>query len=162
MLALAQKGWIDYNDSDVTFKCGPVVQAITRQKNPQLRIDCDPVVDILVDKLEYESAIGHFVNVTHDEVAILVRYATSLVACFERMWDYQIGTLCERIGNYHEIIGDLGKGLVFFEKDNHIGQMLCKSEPENDVFKYGLAFSYGRLGQAHAALGDLDKALGSL
>jgi hypothetical protein len=60
LLSLAQKGWIEYNAGTASFKCSPVVQEITKKKNPLLFENCAPLIDTLTEKLDYEASTGHF------------------------------------------------------------------------------------------------------
>jgi|GEM_PF-3352662 len=57
LLSLAQKGWIEYNETEASFKISPVVQEITRHKNQErLFDDCTPLIKNLTNLLraDYE------------------------------------------------------------------------------------------------------------
>ncbi len=68
--------------------------------------------------------------------------------------------MCERIGNYHTVIGNLDRAIHFFEKYRTISTELCRLQPDDEYNKNGLAISYQYLGKMHRSLGNLDKALG--
>jgi len=158
LLALAQKGWIEYNKDAAAFKCSPVVQEIAKKKNPQLYENCAPLIAALTEKLEYEPGTGHFLNATYDAAAVFARYAASVVAAFSEAKD-EIAILCERIGSYHSTTGNLEQALRFFEERSKLGKELYDAYPTNVSFKNGLAISYEKLGDTHTALGNLEQAL---
>lgn len=58
LTALAQKGWLDYNDTSASFKVSPVIQEITKKTNLQLLQDCKGVFNSLSEKLLYEPGTG--------------------------------------------------------------------------------------------------------
>lgn len=158
LLALARKGWIEHNETTTSFKCSPVVQEITKKKNPQLFEDCQTFIYNLIEKLVYEPGTGHFLKATYEEASELARYAESVVQAFPAAED-SIAILCERIGSYHSTTGNLDKALGFYEKDLQLTKELYEANPNNVSFKNGLAISYEKLGSTHTSLGNLDKAL---
>lgn len=159
LLSLAKKGWIEYSETDASFKISPVVQEIARQKNPNLSADCGYLVYTLNEKLAYEPGTGHFINVGYEEAGHFARFAETLLASFDNP-DYKLSTLCERTGRYHQTTGNLERAFFFFEKTIEIDKSLCAAEPDNADFKNDLAISYQHLGNTYTALGDLEKALG--
>lgn len=158
LLDLAQNGWLEYNDEAATFKCSPVIQEVVRLKNGNLLEDCRGLIDGLVDKLKYEGAIGHLLNVTYTEAILWARWAAALVAA-PLGADDSIGLLCERLGTYHQTTGNLSQALTFFEKYNALTKELHRAYPKNLDFKNLLAISYSKLGSMHTALGNLPQAL---
>lgn len=82
LLGLAQKGWVEYNSEAGAFKCSPVVQEITKKKTAQLFENCEPLIDALIEKLDYETNTGHFLNATYEEAAVFARYGASVAAAF--------------------------------------------------------------------------------
>ncbi len=158
LLALAQKGWIEYNEHTAAFKCSPVIQEIVRHKNPSLRTDCHPLIDTLNEKLKYEGGIGHLTNATYEEAVLYARYAESVVMGFAEPSESKM-ILCERIGNYHYTTGNLNQATILYEKYNQIAQALFTSNPDDSSYKNGLAISYSKLGETHTSLGNLDQAL---
>lgn len=158
LLTLAQKGWLDFNEKAKAFKCSPVIQEVVRLKNENLLRDCRGVIDGLVDKLEYEGAIGHLLNSTYTEAILWAHWAAVLlIAPFGA--DSSLGLLCERLGTYHKATGNLAQALTCFEKYNILTKELHEAYPKNPDFKNLLAISYSKLGSMHTALGNLPQAL---
>ncbi len=149
----------DDSASEVHFKCSPVVQEVARLKNPELRKDCQTLVDKLVEKLDYEGGTGHFLNATYDEALLFARYGEAVVAAFLEQPNSDLSILGERIGNYYITTGNIERGLYFFDKKVQIDQALLAANPVNPDFKNGLAVSYSKLGETHTALGNLPQAL---
>ncbi len=159
LLALAQKGWLD-NQADSAFKISPVVQEITRKKN-QVRLlqDSQYLIEQLIEKLDYEPGTGHFINASYEEAALFARYGENIVHyLFET--EQSLAILCERLGNYHNTIGNLERALGYFDDDLELTKALYEDYPDNVGFKNGLAISYSKLGSTHTALGNLERALG--
>jgi GTPase SAR1 family protein len=157
LLSLAQKGWLENIETD--FKASPVVQEITRRKNETLRENCQSLIDGLIRKLDYEGAIGHFVNATYEEAALLALYGESVAAAFAKA-DNDLAILCERIGNFHQTTGNLIQALGYFEQYHELRRELYEAYPQNVSFKNGLAISYEKLGSTQSALGNLEAASG--
>ncbi|MEO1261442.1 MAG: NB-ARC domain-containing protein, partial [Bacteroidota bacterium] len=157
LLSLSQRGWIEHNEDDATFKCSPVVQEVTRRKNEQLRKDCQPLIDGLNKKLDYEPGVGHFKNATYENALVFAGYAESVVNIDKA--DFDLAMLSERIGGCFRTTGNLEKALFFFEKEKKLFANLLEINPENSTFKNGLAVSYSKLGDTHSSLGHLEKAL---
>lgn len=158
LLALAQKGWLDYDEAGASFKISPVVQEIVRKKNETLSADCEGLIEALNEKLRYEPTTGHFLNASYSEAAVFARYGEMLVGCFEEA-DNGLAVLCERLGSFHRTRGNLAQALQFFEQYNQLSQELFEAYPGNVAFKKGLAITYQFLGQTHADLGNLAQAL---
>jgi len=60
LLSLAQKGWIEYNEAEASFKISPVVQEITRHKNQErLFDDCTPLIKNLTRLLRADNEQYH-------------------------------------------------------------------------------------------------------
>ncbi len=154
LLALSQKGWLDYNEPTASFKISPVVQEITRNKNQQLLQDNDKLINSLLDQLDYQSGTGHFINCNYIDAATYTRYAESL-----HQVNGNSAILYDRIGNYYETTGDLSQALANYEKYNQLEAQLYEAYPDNIGFKNGLAISYQNLGNIQSSLGNLDKAL---
>jgi hypothetical protein len=57
LLALAQKGWIEYNEAEAGFKASPVVQEITRHKNQdRLFADCEKMIEELSKEITHKTS----------------------------------------------------------------------------------------------------------
>ncbi|NVO11977.1 MAG: ATP-binding protein [Bacteroidales bacterium] len=158
LLALAQKGWLDYNQPQSSFRVSPVVQEITRAKNPQLLNDCEPLISTLIDTLDYEPGTGHIINATYTEASVYSRYAESILYNIKHI-DHNLAVLSERVGRYHATTGNLEKALTYFEYETVLFKELYESSPQNMDFKNGLAISSEKLGNTYTSLGDLEKAL---
>lgn len=157
LLALAQKGWIEHNETSPSFKCSSVVQEITKKKNPQLFEDCRTLSDTLIEKLLYEPGTGHLLNATYEEAAVFARYAESVVRSFSVAED-SVAILCERIGSYYRTTGNLDKALGFFEEETDLFKELYEAYPTNVSFKNGLALSYLWLGWVYEKAENKKKA----
>ncbi|MBI5914177.1 MAG: tetratricopeptide repeat protein, partial [Bacteroidetes bacterium] len=168
LLDLAQNGWIDMKevrsggeqspppDADLTyFKCSPVVQEITKEKNKgRLLEDCRRLVDALNKELDVE--VIHLDNYQHSTQ--FARYAEAVVEALNRN-DYDLAILCQNIGNFHIATGELGNAMSAYQKMADIQSALIFENPDNPDYKNGLAISYSKLGETHTALGDLTAAL---
>jgi tetratricopeptide (TPR) repeat protein len=155
LLLLAQKGWLDYSEVDVSFRCSPVVQEITRTKNQtRLRQDCESLVCNLMDELHLFTI--HIENFKYS--SLYVRYAESILLYLQTL-EPNLAVLCERIGTFYTTIGNLENAFIYFEKFKNQFQQLVGLEPNNSDFKDNLAISFEKLGNTFAFLGNLDKAL---
>jgi tetratricopeptide (TPR) repeat protein len=155
LLSLAQKGWLDYNDEERSFKTSPVVQEITRHKNKdRLFEDCDKLMRVLDKEL-------HPDNIRKENFKYLTvysRYAESVVNAFAEPHNY-FSILLERLGRFYGTIGNLSKALDFYVRANQIDKKLLTQNPQNPDYKNGLAVSYSKLGDTQSSLGNLKKAL---
>lgn len=157
LLSLAQKGWIEYNEATISFKCSPVVQEVTRQKNPSLREHCAMLVNTLIEKLACEGT--HITGSSYNDALRYARYAEAVIRTFSKSADDSLAILSERTGNYHRIIGNLERSLFFFTQFHQLAKELFDADPQNKRFKDHLAISCQFLGDTHTALGHLDQAL---
>jgi len=156
--SLVQKGWIEYDSATNHFKCSPVVQAVSRrQVGERLYEQCELLVDTLVEKLEYDTG-GHLQNTDYKRASLYVRYAENIIGFIENT-QYAKSFLLDRVGNFHNTIGNLEKALSYYEEQSRLGKELYESNPQNVSFKNGLAISYSKLGETHTSLGNLEKAL---
>jgi tetratricopeptide (TPR) repeat protein len=154
LLALAQKGWLEYNPTATTFKCSPVVQAVVKQKKADWAQDCLPMVRALAKVLKSDTL--HEDNYRHS--THYARLGEAVMAALPLV-DDDLGTLCQNIGNFHIATGDLGKAMRAYQKMGDIQSALLAEKPDDPDFKNGLAISYAKLGETHSSLGNLDKAL---
>ncbi len=153
-LRLAQQGWIDYDEPNATFKCNPVVQEITRKKNPLLKEDCAALIASLIDKLDRETI--HLDN--YQQAAWCARYGESILnAPFTP--DNWLSVLCDRMGYYYLQIGNLAKALSIYEKEFELVEILLVAEPEHQDYKNSLATTLSWLGSTQSAMGNMEKAL---
>lgn len=158
LLSLAQKGWIEYNETTISFKCSPVVQEVILQKNLHLRQDCTSLVNVLIEKLTYESC-GHITGALYTDALLFARYAETVLSVFQHQPDYNLAILSENTGNFHSITGNLEQSRHIFECYTQFCKILLEEASNNPEFKNVLAVSYAKLGTTHSALGDLEQAL---
>jgi tetratricopeptide (TPR) repeat protein len=154
LLGLYEKGWLDYEPADNSFKCSPVVQQVTRKQLTDLWGKCSAMVRILVGQLDLD--ILHIDNYRHS--TRYARLAEAVVVTLENE-EYLLALLCERLGNYYKEIGNLSKAMFYFTKCNERSETLCQIEPDEPYNKHELAISYSKLGDTHSALGNLAQAL---
>ncbi|MBI1227093.1 MAG: tetratricopeptide repeat protein [Bacteroidetes bacterium] len=160
LISLTQKGWLEHTDTDASFKCSPVVQGVVRHQRPGWWEECKGLVDVLFEKLDYETGTGHLLNASYEAADTYARLGAAVLEAYRERPYRGVSVLSEYIGNYHITTGDTERGLFFFEKKIEFIQNLLKNDPENADTKSGLAISYSKLGTTHTILGDLDKALG--
>ncbi len=153
-LALAQRGWIEYDDTITAFKCNPVIQEITRKKNPILRGDCETLIRSLIKKLDRDTI--HLDN--YEQAAMAARYGESVINALTTP-DWNINVLCDGMGYYYQQVGNLSKALFIYEIQRKLVEKLITLELENADLKNSLGTTLSWLGSIHAALGNLDKAL---
>jgi len=158
LLALAQKGWIEYNEAENAFKCSPVVQEIAKKKNLNLRADCGVVIATLIEKLKYVPGLGHLLNATYEEAAHLGRYAESVLHSLPEP-DQNLSILTDCIGNFYQATGNLEQALAYYKAGMEMNEALVKRVPDHAGHKNNLAISYEKLGDVQRALGNLESAL---
>ena len=154
---LYRLGWLERHkvDSDTkAFKISPVVQEVLRHQQPDWERDCLPMVNILVEELDFEKI--HLDNYRHSTV--FVRYAEAVVDALQAP-DYDVARLCQNIGNFHAATGDLGKTLQAYQKMASIQTALLAAQPDSSDFKSGLGWANQFLGNTYSSLGNLSEAL---
>ena len=156
LLSLAQKGWIEHNTDDQSFKVNQVVQDVVKEKHKErLLSDCALIVSTLIDVLK-DQDIHHKDNAAFG--LNMIRYAESVLDSLLH-YDQNTYVLCNYIGNYYDTTGDLIKAMEAYHKYEKMCKALLLVEPKNPEFKNDLAISYSKLGSTHTSLGNLDKAL---
>lgn len=159
LLSLNQKGWIKFNEATKSFKCSPVVQEVTQQKNTDLRQDCTSLVDTLIEKLAVEGV--HIIGASYTDALLYARYAESVLSAFQHQLDYDLAILSDRTGSYYSIVGNLEKSQYFFNTYQQFCKILLVETPGDPNLKYELAISFERLGDTYTVLGDLRSAMAS-
>ncbi|MEI6142948.1 MAG: NB-ARC domain-containing protein [Mariniphaga sp.] len=154
--ALAQKGWIEKNKPANEYKCNPLVQEIAKKKNPKTPDDCETIIDVLIEKLDYDGIA--LINSNYQEASIFAHYTEAVVKSFGAA-NYSLSVLTERLGNYLLKTGDMDKALEFFNLETDLFKELYEANPKSEKLKNGLAISYCKLGEIYLSLGNLDKAL---
>ena len=158
LLSLVHKGLLGYEAETVSFKMREMVRQIARKQNEErIYADAEPLIDALVERLEYDSS-GHITGSSYADAGYYARLGEVVVTAFPAPYN-QIAILNDRLGNYYTTLGDLGKALGYFEEQNRLSKELHAAYPGKVGFKNDLAVSYSKLGNTHAELGDLGKAL---
>lgn len=156
--SLSQKGWIEFSPPTRSYKCSPVIQQITRNKNINLYEDNQYLIDRLVKQLEYDANLGHPLHMTLEEGSLWIRYAECIVRTLP-LKGFNDAILCDRIGRYFQTISDLPKALQYFNQSNQLLIDLDKAFPLEAKYKHNLAISYQNLGDIYIKMGDLIKTL---
>jgi Leucine-rich repeat (LRR) protein/tetratricopeptide (TPR) repeat protein len=155
LIILYQKGWLDYNEANNSFRCTSVAREIIRAKNQnRLWQDCVSFVDNLIIELDRDKI--HIENFKYS--SLYVRYAESILDYLPTN-QHNLAILCEIIGTYYNMIDNLENAVVYFEQYKNRAKKLLDVEPNNPDFKNSLASSYSKLGETHTSLGNLDKAI---
>ena len=109
--SLQQKGWIDYFETEGAFKISPVIQAITLVKNKErLYADAETLIETLIDSLHPDI----FTKQNAHLFPIFANYGVSVIQSIDTP-QYNVSVLCERVGTFYEMIGNLEKMLFFSE-----------------------------------------------
>nr|WKN39715.1 NB-ARC domain-containing protein [Tunicatimonas sp. TK19036] len=158
LLGLAQQGWLEWNETQRSFKISPVVQEVVRAKNEKLRVLCRPLIEGLIEKLWYESSTKHLLKATHEAGAVYTHYANHIL---NRSVDivFDKPTLFDRIGNFYSMTGNLNIALECYQKYNYAAEELCHNNPQNAFLQKELAMSYSKLGEIHSSLGNPAESL---
>lgn len=159
LLSLSQKGWIEFNEATKSFKCNPVTQEVTQQKNADLRKACIPLVATLIEKLDCEGK--HIIGASYADALLYARYAESILSTFQHQSDYDLAILSDRTGSYYSIVGNLEKSQYFFNTYQQFCEILLAETPGDPNLKSELAISFERLGDTYTVLGDSSSAMAS-
>ncbi|MGD1893747.1 MAG: NB-ARC domain-containing protein [Cyclobacteriaceae bacterium] len=157
LLGLAQKGWLEFNEVQSSFKISPVVQEVVRNKNDQLLAICQPLITGLIEKLDYEPGVGHLINATYEEGTIYTRYTEHIVSVLPAV-NYSISFLFDRIGSFYRATGNLINSLKYYEQYRALIEELYEAYPQNVSFKNGLAISYVKLGLTYEQREEADQS----
>jgi len=158
LLALAELGWLEFDEAVVAFKVSPVVQEIVMQKNESLLADIEVLFDQLNELLLFEANTGNLVNVSFEAAILFVHYSENIINSVHNK-NNDIARLCDLIGKYFETTGNLMSALRYFREYNELKQYFVKQDIKNEYYQYSLAISLSRLGEIYSSLGELDEAL---
>ena len=159
LLAIAQKGWIEFDCNQKSFKCNPVVQEVARKQNREKLCEhCQTLVSSLISQLDYELYTGTLAKVSYGLAVVYIQYA-EMVCKYVYKLKADISVLWDKIGFFHSHYGDLNKALNSFEERSRLDKELYNSNQQDLGLKKGLAVSYERLGSIYSTLGNLEKAL---
>ncbi len=152
---LYRKGWIERDKS--SFKINFLIASIIRAKNKEIiSLIAEPLIDALIDDLDYEGAIG--VVKDYNKALKALNYATTLLEYID-IKSYSIVVLYERVGNFYKSYISVIMALEYYKKVREIFKELYKEKPENIDIKRGLAISYEKLGDIYKSIGDTKQAL---
>ncbi|MFK8009232.1 MAG: tetratricopeptide repeat protein [Saprospiraceae bacterium] len=153
---LVQKGWIDFDEKEKTYKVNQVVQDVVRVKHAErLEGDCDDLMSFLKNEMDKEDFI-HRDNYTW--AVDVVRFAVSIFDAFDEN-NFQLARLCYSIGNFYNNTGDLVQAMDIYQKMLKTYQSLSKRTPEESNYKNGIAISYNFIGDIFSSLGKIEEAL---
>lgn len=159
ILAIAQKGWIEYNATEISFKVSPVIQEVCIAKTENLFDNCKDLISNLNNKLQFNAVGESGIEIPNYEEAILgIRYGESILNSINSL-DYQLVLLNEKMGTFHKTKGNLKDALRFYGQQNKLAEKLYEANPQNDFFKYIITISYNHLGNTYRSLGNIMDAL---
>ena len=158
LLSLSQKGWIVSNLNTKSSVCSSDLQEFVKYNNENLFEDCRNLINALMELLEYDSHTGHPINISLKEAVMFAHFGESVVKALEPK-NHTVRFLCDRLGNYFKITGDLTKAFKYFTEFNQLAKELCETNPGNVKYKNNLAISYQKLGDIYTTKSDLEKAL---
>ncbi len=154
--ALTQKGWIDYEEAEKTFKTNQVVQDVVKVKQKErLRADCSLAIAYLTDKLSGQDLLH---TAQYLDALTVLSYAESLINNLSST-DIDLAILCQYTGNFYRKTGELHPAMEAYQQMAAILMALCDQEPGDVSYKNGLAISHSRLGDIYKSQGDLADAL---
>ncbi|MEM9546556.1 MAG: tetratricopeptide repeat protein [Bacteroidota bacterium] len=159
LLKASQKGWIEFDSENRSFKTNPIISEIIRiQSKAELEEMIESLFNYFVDRLDYQPSVGH-IEGDFNEIQQIVRLTETAIKHYDAV-NFNKSIVLERLGNFYKTYGDLEKALGYFEEDLKLMQELHESHPSRTDFKNGLAISYAKLGETQSSLGNLEKALG--
>ncbi len=155
---LYQKGWLEWNREECTFKASPVVQEVVRKKSDNLFASCGSLLVGLMKKLEYERSTGQLINSSYEAAATYARYAEYLLDTLENV-DNGIAALYELTANYYKTVGYSQKALTLFIRAKIQSKKLCLANPKKPIYKRNYAVLYEKIGGTYDASREPEKAL---
>jgi len=158
LLSLSQKGWIVNNLNTKSYICSSDLQEYVKGNNENLFEDCRNLINALMELLEYDTHTGHPINISLKEAVMFAHFGESVVKALEPK-NRTVRFLCDRLGNYFKITGDLTKALKYFTEFNQLAKELYETNPGNVKYKNNLAISYQKLGDIFASKKDLEKSI---
>ncbi len=158
IITLYQKGWLEFNEAEKKIRINQVVQETCRFKNKNLFEDCTTLIRNLINKLDYEGDIRHFINSGYNEAQIYAEWSESLLIVLDRA-DYFLNGLRERTGSFYIGTGNFQKGLNYYEQYSKNEKKCFELSPQKKELKNNLAISYGNLGDIYTKSGNFQKAL---
>jgi tetratricopeptide (TPR) repeat protein len=142
-IAILQKETGQYNEAIKTI--GYLIENETDNEN-RFRL--------LIDKGDLFKATGNI-----DNSLVFFNKAKELADILED--NYLIWIALQRFGKVNMDLGNLYNALIQYEKALSIIQKLHEANPNDKMYKNGLAISYSNLGNAYLSLGHLNEAITS-
>ncbi len=154
LLSLAQRGWLEFEATEGSFRCSQVVQEVVRAKNSEWR----EVLPLLRSNIEDHLATDQgYIKIGIAAARPYVMYGEAIAPFLPReeanLFFYQ------QLAIFHNSSGDLRANMEWVEQMASLSQELLTKNEEDPDLKNGLAISYEKLGKTHSALGNLSKAL---
>ena len=156
--SLSLKGWLKHQKDQEkvsTYKCSPVIQEIVRHKQKEILDHCKPMIGQLKKILEYD---GKHLKKPAKELTGFAEYAESIVTLLP-IDSIDLASLCDHIGSYNQITGNLNKALGFFGKQSEIGEKLEKGNESNNSFIELKAIANEKLGSIYMDLNEPHQAV---
>ena len=159
LLSLNQKGWIEFNEATKSFKCSPVIQEVTQQKNPNWGQGCIALVKILNDKLDYEG--DHHIGANYDDGFLYATCGKKLLSLFPNdiAVSLDLVILSDRVGHFYFNIGDLEQSFLIFERSNQNATVFLEKESTNIQIKEIKAITHQMLGEICKEQNEVDSTL---
>jgi tetratricopeptide (TPR) repeat protein len=150
---LQELGWVE--ESESSYRCSPVVQAVVRDKNGEWR----NILPLLLSEIN-----DHLASDQSGNLKIGIKAARPFVTYGEAIAPFlprkeQNLFFYQQLMHFYNSSGDLRASMNWGRKMNSLAKDLLKDDPDNRNLKNSLAISYSKLGSTHASLGQLTKAL---
>jgi tetratricopeptide (TPR) repeat protein len=150
---LQELGWVE--ESESSYRCSPVVQAVVRDKNGEWR----SILPLLQSEID-----DHLASDQSGNLKIGIKAARPFVTYGEAIAPFlprkrQNLFFYQQLMHFYNSSGDLRASMNWGQEMNSLAKDLLKDDPDNRNLKNGLAISYVKLGETQASLGQLTKAL---
>ena len=152
LLSLAQKGWLDYNEEQGSFRISPVIQEVTKKKHLDLLGDCKPLLDKL--KFLFGEEQNFNTSLPYLQMANTVLHNLGFAKVETYMLAIYLSQRERKIGNLDNAIQILQNILVVLEKDYKLQVVLSKqyNAPVLEV-------TIGMIGEIYSEMGRLADSL---
>lgn len=156
LLEVAQKGWLDFDVVERSFKVSPVIQEVINQRIDNQLQNSKGLINNLKEKIKYDGRSIEGAN--SKDIIFFIRYSEATIQNINQP-DYELAILQEHIGSYYSIKGDLINASSYYYSSKTSFSKLLKLEPNNFKFKEGKAILTSKLGENYKYLGQNEKAL---
>lgn len=153
-------GWIKMyrKEEKIGYKISNVIQEVISKKNKYLLRDCQELIISLTEKLAYQQETGAVIYIDNQMITKYVQYAENLLDIFSEAND-DLMRLMEKVGNYHNITGNLDKALGYFTRYSTLAKKFLSSDENCEKHKTEMAISYLQLGLVQVNKNDFEMAL---